>query len=202
MKKIVCLVAVLFLVGCSKKVEQGTDKSSTRPSSSTVESSRESSTSTSSTSSATSESSSSALIYETSTVQPIIEPEVPALSEADLLGKVFSGEAIFDGGRTAAYTISFNAVKNADLVGDVLFTSFPGSQAGTMEYFDRMTVSVTGPTSYRVTAEQPKTENATGQPWVTLDIVKTGDNQIEFSLADKRFILVYDEQMTSQLTGG
>lgn len=131
----------------------------------------------------------------------MIEPELPTISEGDLLGKVYSGEAIFTDGHRVPYTISFNAVKNAELIGDVLFTSFPGSQAGAMEYFDRMTIVVTGPNTYRVTAEQPTVESIPGQPWVTLDVVKSADNQIAFSLADKQFVLSYDEQVTSQLGG-
>ncbi|MBP1040873.1 hypothetical protein I6N95_07635 [Vagococcus sp. BWB3-3] len=51
---------------------------------------------------------------------------------------------------TAPYTSSFNAVKNAEAIGKVLFTSFSGSQAGVMEYFDRMTIVVTGPDTYQV----------------------------------------------------
>lgn len=200
MKKIIGLVAVLFLVGCSKK-EETTDQSSVKPPTSTLISQESSHASTSSSSSTTIESTSisSEPVYETSTVQSTEEP-LPVISEADLFGKVFSGNAMFSEGQSAAYTISFNAVKNADLVGDVLFTSFPGSQAGTMEYFDRMLITVTGPNSYRVTAEQPHTESS-GQPTITLDIVKSGENQIEFSLADKYFILSYDEQVTSQLAG-
>lgn len=201
MKKVMCLVAVLVLGGCSK-VEEATDNSSVKPSSSSVVSSSEwtvNSSITSVTSESTTPISSEPIVEATS--EPTTEPELPVISEADLAGKVYSGEAIFDDGSRSAYTISFNAVKNPDLEGDVLFTSFPGSMPGTMEYFDRMTIVVTGPNSYRVTAEQPNTDSVTGQSWITLDIVKHGENQIEFRLGDKYFVLTYDEQVTSQLNG-